>query len=47
MEKLEGVVEVQYYEDIMENFLEASNTVKQFGGIVIVFLLIIYSLIAL
>ena len=27
MEKLEGVVEVQYYEDIMENFLEASNTV--------------------
>ena len=41
MEKLEGVVEVQYYEDIMENFLEASNTVKQFGGIVIVFLLII------
>ena len=36
MEKLEGVVEVQYYEDIMENFLEASNTVKQFGGIVLI-----------
>ena len=41
IEKIEGVVEVQYYEEIMENFLKASNTVKQFGGIVIGFLLII------
>lgn len=41
MEKIKGVIEVQYYEEIMENFLKASNTVKQFGGIVIGFLLII------
>ena len=41
MDKIRRCVEVQYYEDIMENFLKASNTVKQFGGIVIVFLLII------
>ena len=41
IEKIDGVVEVQYYEEIMENFLKASNTVKQFGGIVIGFLLII------
>lgn len=41
IEKIEGVIEVQYYEEIMENFLKASNTVKQFGGIVIVFLLVI------
>ena len=41
IEKIEGVVEVQYYEEIMENFLKASNTVKQFGGVVIGFLLIV------
>lgn len=41
IEKIEGVIEVQYYEEIMENFLKSSNTVKQFGGIVIVFLLVI------
>lgn len=41
LEKIEGVTEVQYYEEIMENFLKASNTVKQFGGVVIGFLLII------
>lgn len=41
IEKIGGVMEVQYYEEIMENFLKASNTVKQFGGIVIGFLLII------
>ncbi|MCC3869894.1 permease-like cell division protein FtsX [Terrisporobacter mayombei] len=41
MEKIEGVIEVQYYEEIMENFITASNTVKQFGGIVIGFLLIV------
>lgn len=41
IEKVEGVKEVQYYEEIMDNFLIASNTVKQFGSIVIGFLLII------
>ena len=41
IEKIEGVTEVQYYEEIMENFLKASNTIKQFGGIVIIFLLVI------
>lgn len=41
MEKIKGVIEVQYYEEIMENFITASNTVKQFGGIVIGFLLIV------
>ena len=41
IEKIEGVIEVQYYEEIMENFLTASNTVKKFGGIVIGFLLIV------
>lgn len=41
IERIEGVIEVQYYEDIVENFLKASNTVKQFGGIVIGFLLIV------
>ena len=41
IDKIDGVVEVQYYEEIMENFLKASNAVKQFGGIVIGFLLII------
>lgn len=41
MKKIKGVIEVQYYEEIMENFITASNTVKQFGGIVIGFLLIV------
>lgn len=41
IQKIEGVIEVQYYEEIMENFLKASNTIKQFGGIVIGFLLIV------
>ncbi|WP_434798951.1 permease-like cell division protein FtsX [Terrisporobacter vanillatitrophus] len=41
MEKIEGVIEVQYYEEIMENFITASKTIKQFGGIVIGFLLIV------
>ena len=41
MEKIEGVIEVQYYEDIVENFLKASHTVKQFGTIIIGFLLIV------
>lgn len=41
MEKIKGVIEVQYYKEIMENFITASKTVKQFGGIVIGFLLIV------
>lgn len=41
MEKIKGVIEVQYYKEIMENFITASNTVKQFGGIVIGFLLLV------
>lgn len=41
MEKIEGVIEVQYYEEIMENFITASKTIKQFGGIIIGFLLIV------
>ena len=41
IKKIDGVIEVQYYQEIMENFLKASNTVKQFGGIVIGFLLVI------
>ncbi|MEG0050656.1 MAG: permease-like cell division protein FtsX [Terrisporobacter sp.] len=41
MEKIEGVIEIQYYQDIMENFLKASNTVKQFGGVIIGILLIV------
>ena len=41
IEKVTGVTDIQYYQDIMENFLSTSNTVKKFGGIVIVFLLIV------
>ncbi|WP_297132230.1 permease-like cell division protein FtsX [Terrisporobacter sp.] len=41
IEKVAGVTDIQYYQDIMENFLSTSNTVKKFGGIVIVFLLIV------
>lgn len=41
IEKIDGVIEIQYYQDIMENFLETSNTVKQFGSVVIGFLLIV------
>lgn len=41
IEKINGVIEIQYYQDIMENFLKTSNTVKQFGGIIIGFLLVV------
>lgn len=37
----EGATDVEYYQDIMENFLSISNTVKKFGGILIIALLII------
>ena len=39
--KLEGAVDVSYYQDIMQNFLNISNTVTKFGGILIIGLLII------
>ncbi|WP_455540090.1 permease-like cell division protein FtsX [Terrisporobacter sp.] len=41
IDEIEGVTQVQYYQDIMKNFLKASKTVEKFGGIIIVFLLII------
>ena len=41
VEKIDGVIDIQYYQDIMENFLQASNTIKQFGSILIGFLLIV------
>ncbi|MGL5346509.1 MAG: permease-like cell division protein FtsX [Peptostreptococcaceae bacterium] len=36
-----GAMDVEYYYDIMQNFLNISNTVKKFGGIFICFLLLI------
>lgn len=41
MLKLDGVNDVEYYQDIMQNFLNISNTVKQFGGVLIIGLLLI------
>lgn len=38
---LEGAKDVEYYQDIMENFLSISNTVRKFGAILIICLLII------
>ncbi|MEF9991141.1 MAG: permease-like cell division protein FtsX [Romboutsia sp.] len=38
---LKGAKDVEYYQDIMENFLKISNTVKKFGGILILSLLLI------
>lgn len=38
---IEGAIDVEYYQDIMQNFLNISNTVKKFGGIFITFLLFI------
>lgn len=34
--KLEGATDVKYYQDIMQNFLNVSNTVKKIGGILII-----------
>ncbi|HSQ88897.1 permease-like cell division protein FtsX [Romboutsia sp.] len=39
--KLGGVSDVEYYQDIMQNFLNISNTVKKFGGVLIIGLLLI------
>ncbi len=41
LKSIPGVVDVEYHQDIMENFLNISNTVKKFGGIIIIFLLLI------
>ena len=41
IDKIEGVIDIQYHQDIMENFLKASNSVKKFGGIMIGVLLIV------
>lgn len=38
---LDGAKDVEYYQDIMENFLNISNSVKKFGGILIICLLMI------
>lgn len=39
--KLDGAKDIKYYQDIMQNFLNISNTVKKFGSIVIGSLLLI------
>ncbi len=41
IEDIKGVLEVKYHKDIMENFLTTSQNIKQFGGVIIVFLLVI------
>ncbi len=41
LKKIDGVKDIEYHQDIMENFLSVSNTVKKFGGLLIVFLLLI------
>ena len=38
---VENVKEVKYHQDIIKNFLNLSNTVKKFGGILIIALLLI------
>lgn len=39
--KLEGTDSIEYYQDIINNFLNISNTVRKFGSILIVCLLIV------
>ncbi len=41
IEMVENVKEVKYHQDIIKNFLNLSNTVKKFGGILIIALLLI------
>lgn len=41
IEEIENVKEVKYHEDIVKNFLSLSNTIKKFGGALIVALLLI------
>lgn len=39
--KIEGTESIEYYQDIINNFLNISNTVRKFGSILIVCLLIV------
>ena len=39
--KIQGVKEVNYYQDIMENFMKISNTIQKVGSIVIACLFIV------
>ncbi len=41
IEGIENVKEVKYHEDIVKNFLSLSNTIKKFGGALIIALLLI------
>lgn len=41
IEEIENVKEVKYHEDIVKNFLSLSNTIKKFGGALIIALLLI------
>ena len=41
LQKVDNVVEVKYHQDIIQNFLNLSNMVKKFGGILILGLLLI------
>ena len=38
--KIEGIDSIEYYQDIINNFLNISNTVRKFGSILIICLLI-------
>lgn len=39
--KIEGISKIEYHQDIMQNFLDISNKVQKFGGLLISFLLLI------
>ncbi|MGL5711998.1 MAG: permease-like cell division protein FtsX [Paraclostridium sp.] len=39
--KVEGILSVNYHQDVMENFLNISNTVKKVGSIIIICLFIV------
>ena len=41
IDKIEGTESIEYYQDIINNFLNISNTVRKFGSILIVCLLIV------
>ena len=41
LQKVDNVVEVKYHQDIIQNFLNLSNMIKKFGGILILGLLLI------
>ncbi len=35
---IEGIVDIEYHEDAMKNFISISNTIKKFGSLLIIFL---------